>query len=462
MHDQPGHESRISFAIIPHPHMLQVLMLPASGGWDLPSVTLRGLEGDSWWREVAPVNEAFGALLGWRVTTRSCAGVDTFTPEVGTLFVLELHDLAPAVPRGGRWVDVVGLEALPLAIPAHRSVLLAEFATMTRDLEMTGRLAWTRPGWFTTAAMWLEEHVHAHGLAPVGPVEQVRTWHWSCILQVATTEGVVYLKAAPPIYVYEPVLTQALAQEYPERLAPVLAVEPAQGWLLMAGVGGVKLRQHPDEAKYLPRWEALLRDMTRIQRNYIARVPELVAWGCLDLRPAHLADALDPLLADLAGLLTGRTPELSIGEVATIESLAPQLKQMCVELEGYGIPATLTHGDFHSGNILATENECRVLDWAGFVGIAHPFCCLSVVFEEHGDPVIRARLRDIYLEGWTDYAPLDQLRRAVDLAVPLGLLSGALGHHLQVTTAPPLWDAAVARANLAWCLRELIKAMPSG
>ncbi len=212
--------------------MLQVLVLPSSGGWELPSVALPGLEGDSWWREATAINAAFGALLGWTVTTQYCAGVDTFTPGTGSLFVLEVHDLAPALPVGGRWVDRVELEALHLALPAHRSVLQAGFAEVTQGLDVTGRLAWTRPGWFATAATWIEEQLHGCGLAPVGPVEQVRTWHWSCILRVPTTEGAIYLKAAPPMYTYEPVLTQNLAEGYSERLPPVLAVEPQRACFL--------------------------------------------------------------------------------------------------------------------------------------------------------------------------------------------------------------------------------------
>jgi hypothetical protein len=447
-------------AIIPHPHEPRVLLLPTAGGWALPRARLPQPVGDSWWREAALINPAFGELLGWPLTTRYCAGVDVSSPGAGNLFVMEVHDPAPALPAGARWLELADLEDLPLAIPPQRAVLQAGWAEATGHGDAPGHLAWTRRGWFATAAAWIAEQLHARNLAPTGPVEQVRTWPWSCILRVPTTTGVVYFKAAPPLYTYEPVLTKALADAYPARIPSVLAVEATQGWLLMAGVEGVKLRQHPDGAQYLPRWEALLRDMARIQRAYTARVADLAAWGCADLRPAHVATAIDPLLAALPELLAADSPELTSAEVAAVQALAPRLKQMCAALDGYGIPPTLTHGDFHSGNILANDRECRVIDWAGFVGIAHPFCCLAVVFEEHTDPALRAHLRDIYLEGWTDEAPLPRLREAVALAVPLGLLCGALGHQIQLAAAPPPWDGAVARANLAWCLRELLKVVP--
>ena len=80
-------------------------------------------------------------------------------------------------------------------------------------------------------------------------------------------------------------------------------------------------------------------------------------------------------------------------------------------------PHTIQHDDFHGGNIVVGPDGDRFFDWGDAV-IAHPFATLDVTFNsiahrtgrDLGDPAFD-RLRDAYLEAWTDVAPRDVLRR---------------------------------------------------
>ena len=97
-----------------------------------------------------------------------------------------------------------------------------------------------------------------------------------------------------------------------------------------------------------------------------------------------------------------------------------------------GSPHTIQHDDLHGGNIVVGPAGDRFFDWGDAV-IAHPFATLNVTFNsiahrtgrDLGDPAFD-RLRDAYLEAWTDVAPRDVLLDAVGLARDLGCIGRAL------------------------------------
>ena len=82
-------------------------------------------------------------------------------------------------------------------------------------------------------------------------------------------------------------------------------------------------------------------------------------------------------------------------------------------------PHTIQHDDLHGGNIVVGPAGDRFFDWGDAV-VAHPFATLTVTFNsiahqtgrDLDDPAFD-RLRDAYLEAWTDVAPRDDLLDAV-------------------------------------------------
>ena len=101
-------------------------------------------------------------------------------------------------------------------------------------------------------------------------------------------------------------------------------------------------------------------------------------------------------------------------------------------LDSAGVAHTIQHDDLHGGNIVVGPAGDRFFDWGDAV-IAHPFATLNVTFNsiahrtarDLGDPAFD-RLRDAYLEAWTDVAPRDVLLDAVRLARDLGCIGRAL------------------------------------
>jgi hypothetical protein len=367
------------------------------------------------------------------------------------VFLTESHDATWKLPVHAHWVHKEELQELVFVDEQHKVAIQQAFSYSTS-------LPWRQRGWFAKTAQRMQEQLVALHYVPVGPIEQVRSWFLSCILRVPTTTGYVYCKAAPPAYAYEPALTQMLAAHYPLLAPPVLAIDCERDVLLMQGIDGVKLR-HLGKANYLPYWEALLHSFAQMQLDYAVHIDDVLATGCPDWRLDKLEQAIDPFFAQLPGLLQQIPHHFSENELALLYSLPIRLKQMCIELSDYNLPASLHHGDFHSGNILANEQQCVLIDWASFIAVTHPFFCLLVVFEEHSDPQIRAHLRDLYLSHWTGYMPLEHLRSAFDLALPLSALHSVLCSSMQLADAETSWEREQEQGNVLEVLQNLMVLM---
>ena len=422
--------------LVPHPDERRILT-DLEGA--TPTITVPVPPTDSWWRETAVVNRAVREQMGLHATVLYCAAFDDTPGERTATYALEVQD--------------------PQWEPAGNLMWAAfdDAATVAWDkyAKLGDSNTWSRPGWFGEASQWLEEKVGERGWSLVGEVEQVRSWFLSSILRAETTGGVVYLKAALPMYRYEPALTERLSWSYPSLLPEVLAIDNERRWLLMREVKGVKLRLHPNREQYLPRWEGVLRDYARIQLDYTTQVQELFDVGLPDLRLESIAARIEPFFMALPQLFDRSELAPDAVAMARYESWVPRLLEICAQLREYDLPPTLHHGDLHSGNILANDRDCKLLDWAGFIGVSHPFCFLSTVFEEHTDPQVQDRLLRAYLEPWQLYGSMERLMEAVKLAVRLGWVCGLFGHAAQVQLAADPWEVKQEQGNIAYCLRSL-------
>jgi hypothetical protein len=250
------------------------------------------------------------------------------------------------------------------------------------------------------------------GWAPTGEVTRPHERPWSSVWRIPTDDGYAWLKVCGPGTAYEAGLVDALARyDAPNLLAP-LAVDVDRGWLLLPDCGPTlraALDRHPD----LGEWERALPRYAALQRH----VEGLPLPGVQDHSPALLPAVLDELLATLP-----------VGPRAELEALRPRFAGWCEELAGSGIVATVQHDDLHDGSVLASH---LVLDWGDAV-LSHPFCSLLVTLRSVArrwslEPGAREleRLRDAYLEAWTDGHSQVELELQALLATRVGKVSRA-------------------------------------
>lgn len=439
------------YAVLVHPVEPSLLLLCDERGGSLPHVS----SGERYGLRVGPLNRLFQDRLGFSVTVLRLVNEqwDDVTRRGQQLFSLESHGPV-LLPPGSQWVTREELARLALAVPEHRPHLDAVLAERASSTIPARRNAWALPGWFGEATAWIHQELSRHGIAATGPLEQFKTWSISCILQVPTSAGHLYLKAAPWYFAHEPRLTQVLSARFGPRVPDVLAIDPERRWVLMREFGGTLLGKVTD----LARWEEALREYARIQVASCDHLDGLFSVGCPDRRLEKLSAQVEALLADAEALVPTTGGGLAEEEIQRLLASLPQFRALCAEVESDPVPPTLVHGDLHAGNIAVTDEGALFFDWTdGCVG--HPFLDAGLLLSQApGLPESGPRLRAAYLEPWQRYASPDRLQRLLERSAPLYALHQAVSYH-GITTSVEAADRKAWASATPHFLRVALRTM---
>lgn len=315
---------------------------------------------------------------------------------------------------------------------------------------------WEGAEWRDAALAWADGELAARGLRVAGP-RRVRLRPWSVLVRLSVEGGGrVWFKAAPPAGAFEAGLAAALARWVPEHVLAPLAVDARRGWSLLPD-GGALFRDVLDRGPADARaWEEPLRRYAEMQRTLVPYAGTIEALGVPGARTDGLPEIFDRLVAENAAL--------DAAEKERLRASGPRLVDWCAELADLGVPDSLDHSDLHEGQLFAPEpGRFTFFDW-GDALVGPPFCSLLVPVraarERYGSDVL-PRLRDAYLEPWTDAArhtPAD-LRRAASLACRLGAIGRACSWGRLFPGAPGDAGAAGTSESAYW-LRELFAEPP--
>ncbi|GAB3950327.1 aminoglycoside phosphotransferase family protein [Micromonospora vulcania] len=321
---------------------------------------------------------------------------------------------------------------------------------------------WSDEQWQVRARTWVDEQLSRAGRRVTGPVEP-RVRPWSLVWRLPTDAGPVWFKANNPGTVHEAVLIARLARSAPERVLTPIAVDADQGWSLLPD-GGESLRDVLGRDADLTHWERALPGYAALQLATASQADELVALGVPDHRPEVLPALLAGLLDDRESLRIGDEDGLSPETYERLRAELPAYAERCRRLADLGIAATVQHDDLHDGNVFAGPTGYRYFDW-GDASVAHPFGTLLVTLrsiryatELSADDARLVRLRDCYLEAWTDRYDRRTLVEAADLAMNLGAVSRSLSWRRALDTTDPA-RAEYAEAVPGW-LAELFADNP--
>jgi hypothetical protein len=292
-------------------------------------------------------------------------------------------------------------------------------------------LLWNKAEWIAEAQAWIHTELERRNLRVTGEIEQPRPRPWSTVMPVPTDGGLVYFKATSPMLAQETGLTLALARWHPEGMPELLAADTDRHWMLMRD-GGVSLRSLLQADRDIRRWHEALRIYAETQIALSTHAEEIRALGTPDRRLVTLPALYEDLLNDTETLLLGQEEGLTAAEYAQLRALTPYVGALCERLAAFGIPESIQHDDFHDGNIFVRDDRVTIADW-GDCCVSHPFSTLLVTLrsvewtlqlEETAPESLH--LRDVYLQSWTPFAPLEELQVALDIAMRLGKISRAL------------------------------------
>jgi len=294
----------------------------------------------------------------------------------------------------------------------------------------------------------------------MGETEQPHAYHWSTVMRVPSSEGMLFFKATADETIHEIALTEKLAAWFPDCMPDLVAVDTARGWMLMRD-GGEQLRASIRPTKDVRPWEPVITKYAEVQIGLAEHVDEILALGIPDHRLAALPALYTKLLADEESLMIDKEKGVTSADYQQLQNLKPRFEQICADLAAFGIPASVNHGDFHDGNVLVKDRRITFFDW-GDASVTHPFVSLRTFFvsmeialglDDWAPPTSEMlTLRDRYLARWEGFASKEQLLKAYNVSRPAASIVKALSWH---TTISRMDD--VLRGEYAWIVPEVLR-----
>lgn len=437
------------YAILPHPTEAKVLMLFDESGYFLPYTHKNE---DIYYDDFITIKEELEKRLSFRFNILYYASLDynESKRQNHAIYVLE-HHLSIEAIKESSWIDLDTLENLTLKQPEHKLVIQEYLTEVNSGNIPELRPQWARKGWFDSASKWIKEQLLELNYQQTSSVECIRSWGMSCVLRVSTNTGNIYFKEAStlPLFCNEPSVTSELSKLFPEHIPVVLATEPQRHWMLLADFGESVGRKAPIKVQ-----KEVYSLLALIQIQSVQHIDKLLSIGCLDRRLEWLSNQIDVLFNDEVAL-SQMQPE----EIKQLQSLAPSLKEKCIQLASYQVPQTLVHGDLHLNNVAFHNGKYILFDWTDSC-ISHPFFDMFELFfqRKKKSSSTLTNLRDEYLVQWAPYESKSRLLEAWTLAKPLCALHHAVTYQYIVACLEPRAKQEVSNALPAF-LRELLKCM---
>ncbi|MEO3813235.1 aminoglycoside phosphotransferase family protein [Sphaerisporangium sp. B11E5] len=330
-----------------------------------------------WWAEVAPVTGHLEAVLG------------------GPVVILRLVSVeGGAAPRGGHVTYHAEFLGDPRRARTGRP-LCPDVAAGLRAPEAR-RAAWATPHGVQEALAWAGDALRAAGRPQVGPARQVKTWNLAALFRVPARGGPVWLKITPGFAADEGGVMAAFAETGPALVPSVIATDPAAHRVLLDHVPGEDCWTAPPDVV-----------RTTVTRFVAAQATVTGPPGLPRRTPDDLHDRLAGVIAR-----AGLTSE----EQDQARHLLDALPVLAADLRACGLPETVVHGDFHSGNWRSDGGPAVVLDFAD-AHTGHP--ALDGLRAGMFLPAAgRHTAVTTWIDAWRRHVPGSDPARAIELAEP--------------------------------------------
>jgi Ser/Thr protein kinase RdoA (MazF antagonist) len=281
-----------------------------------------------------------------------------------------------------------------------------DHATLTGPQEL--RSPWATMDGLGKILGWASDALAAAGRPATGPVQQRKTWNLAGLFVLPTGQGPVWLKATPAFATDEAAVIDALARVDPGLVPTVIAAD--QGRMLLEQVPGEDC------------WDATDQTIAGGIGRFVAAQAALA--DAPDELPPGLPDRRTPVLAELVGeLLDGPlADELTPDELTAARALADRWPM----LADCGLPDTLVHGDFHSGNWRGNDPHLPpvVMDFAD-AHLGNPVLD-GLRARDFLPPAKRAAATRAWTDAWAAHVPGSRPDRALIIAEPLAHLTYAV------------------------------------
>jgi len=314
---------------------------------------------------------------------------------------------------------------------------------------------------------WVDDQLTRAGIERTGELEQAQLRPWATVLKAETTGGTVWFKSLGAATAFEAGLYELLARTVPEHVLRPIATDRTRAWILLPD-GGSSLGQDLTEGKLTDNeltnaMASALAAYGQLQRRLAPHTAELLVLGIADMRAPIMATRFDEALEAVGEQLDTLDDSAGKASLPRVVALRGTVASWCEQLAAVGPLASLDHNDLHPWNILAGGRGTRFYDWGDSV-VAHPFASLLVPLNslQHHlratptDPRL-LRVRDAYLDVFSDLAARKQLVETLELACRVGKIARALAWHRSLSAQGYDQSGKFAAAPLR-CLTSLLDA----
>lgn len=288
---------------------------------------------------------------------------------------------------------------------------------------------WKSAAWRSRVESWVSQVLATFNIEQTGPVSEPRIRFWSVQLTIPTDHGKLWFKENNPGQFQEASIIAALAEIAPDHVIAPLAIEPTKGWMITPDHGATLATLNSTDYAL---WSRVLTDFADLQQQAAAYGEKLKEAGLASLDPGIAGNFVSNQLLLHTGLPEEHPLHLDAGQADRIYASVPAIEGAAAQLSALGVPLSLEHNDLHPNNAFipgSSTDPLRFFDF-GDSYWAHPFSSLYVplgaMMEAWGTGPDDARIRRVlaaYLERWSGYAPLPQLREALEPALQLGRLN---------------------------------------
>lgn len=295
----------------------------------------------------------------------------------------------------------------------------AEHSALLSLLAGEAKSPFTRIGWLTEAAVWIESAT-GRKLSHESDIEQINAggafalvrFHsdgtWSC-----------WMKATGEPNAHELSVTSLLSQLCTGYLPEFLGSKPEWNAWLTAGEAReiTDLPSNPFELFCL--LEDAAGSLAELQVRTVGAESELLNAGAFDQRFDVLlgrSDALFDYLDEVMDLsASSDLPRLGRERLRKIRIA---FKMICERLQHLSIPETIVHGDMNPCNIVIGREHCQFIDWSDayighcLVNLEHLLLLLNSIENRNARTCMKASLKQKYASVWATVCNPDALEEA--------------------------------------------------
>jgi hypothetical protein len=285
-----------------------------------------------------------------------------------------------------------------------------------------------RLGWFKELGEWVETVIEPLGFQLNGNIRQVNASSSFSLVRFETDGPALWFKAVGEPNLREFPITLTLTGLFPTYIPQVFAARPEWNGWLTPDVEGISL----SETQEVTSWETAAVALAKLQIESISAGASVLESGAHDLGAAVMSKLVDPFLDVMRQLMeqqTKATPRaLSQHELAF---LGEHIQNSLRLLKTSDIPDSLGSLDFNPGNVIASKNGCKFLDWAeAYVG--HPFFTFAYLLEHFRrvvaiDTKLEEQLTASYTAQWKRLLPSAVIAESLTVAPLLAVFAYAVG-----------------------------------